>query len=433
MSGLGTHKQGDIDTSFGIDGTFELKVEGYVIEPGANERLRALARADDGSIMLAMGCSPPEGGWRYGLAKITRDGQFDPSFGNQGVVVEPPLSGETLQGAQPFPVDGNATVLVLRSQGSDTWMLTRRDGAGAIDTSFGIDGYVNLDGIRPPGEPGVVKGFVIPAGGGEFFFVGTTQNAEQRYGGIVLRFDASGHLSPAFAGKGYALVDVPLGARGRITDAVVQDDGKILLSTATVAGNSRIVRLLPTGEPDPAFGTNGAFVVESDGAHRNEIERLFWSEEAGIWAAGTIMSRPPAAGLLLTLDDDGTIPVGFNGGRYLELNYGGADDGGIFAYPMHIEASGQGVTLVGRADYDGTLIKRVIVGRHDRTGALDPSFSDDNGFFIIDVDLKGLNFLFFGIDVTDAHLTFEILTGNGAGGTPPERVLVQRYTSWGAR
>lgn len=64
MSGFGAHKQGDIDTSFGIDGTFELKVDGYVVEPGANERLRALARADDGSIMLAMGCRPPAGGWQ---------------------------------------------------------------------------------------------------------------------------------------------------------------------------------------------------------------------------------------------------------------------------------------------------------------------------------------------------------------------------------
>lgn len=432
MSGSGTYKQGDIDTSFGIEGTFELKVDGYVIEPGANERLRALARTDDGHIMLAMGCKLSEGTWQYGLARVTPEGRFDPSFGNQGVVIEPPLPGETLQGAQPFPVGGNGTVLVLRSQGSDTWMLTRRNGAGTIDTSFGIDGYVNLDGIRPPEEPGVVKGFIIPAGRNEFFFVGTVRNAEQ-HSGIVLRFDASGHLSSAFAGKGYTLVDIPLGTSGRVTDAVVQDDGKLLLSTATVAGHSRIVRLLSTGEPDPAFGTNGAFVVEGDGAGRNEIERLTWSKEAGLWAAGTIMSRPPAAGLLLALDDDGKIPVGFNGGKCLELDYGGTDGVGILAYPMHIEGSGQGVTVVGRADYDGTLVKRVIVGRHDLSGVLDPSFSHGRGFFTIDVALKGLNFLFFGIDVTDAHLTFEILTGNGAGGSIPEQVLVQRYTSWGAR
>jgi uncharacterized delta-60 repeat protein len=428
MKASDTRKQGDIDTSFGTDGTFELKAEGYVVEPGGSEPLRALARTDDGKIMLAMGCRQPSSlHWQYALARLTPAGQFDPSFGEQGVVIHPPLPEETLQASQALPVSGGATVLVLRSQFSDTWMLTRRTERGDLDPSFGIDGYVNLDGIRPHIEPGVVKGFVIRAEDEGFFFVGTTKTADAHIGGIVFRFDASGRLNPAFAGNGYALIDLPMGASGRITDAVLQDDGKIVLSTATVAGNGRIVRLLPSGEPDPGFGTDGAFVVEGDSADRNEIERLAWSKESGLWAAGSVMTRVPKVGLLLALDDTGTIPASFNGGMLLEMEYDGVGSQGGLAFPMHIEASASGVMVVGRADYDRTEIKRVIVGRHDVSGGLDTSFGDRKGYFIIDFDLVGFNFLFFGVDVTEAHLTFEILSGDGGGGTNPDRVLVQRY------
>lgn len=370
-------KQGDIDTSFGTDGTFVLKAEGYVLEPGASEPLRALARTDDGKIMLAMGCREPTSQhWQYALARLTPAGQFDPSFGEQGVVIHPPLPGETLQAAQALPVSGGATVLVLRSQLSDKWQLTRRTETGDLDQSFGVDGYVNLDDIHPEIEPDVVKGFVIHAEDEGFFFVGTTKTPDKHIGGIVFRFDASGRLNPAFAGNGYALIDLPFGTSGRITDAILQDDGKVVLSTATVAGNGRIVRLLPTGKPDPGFGTDGAFVVEGDSADRNEIERLAWSVESGLWAAGSVMTRTPKAGLLLRLDDKGRIPVGFNGGKLLEIDYEGLGSQGGMAFPMHIEASAGGVRVVGRADNDRTEIRRVIVGSHDLSGALDVSFGD---------------------------------------------------------
>ncbi len=95
---------------------------------------------------------------------------------------------------------------------------------------------------------------------------------------------------------------------------------------------------------------------------------------------------------------------------------------------MHIAISAEaGVTVVGSADHDGTSIKRVVVGRHVSSGELDSSFGDRDGYFVIEPDLEGFNFIFFGIDVTNDYLVFEMLSGNGVGGTNPDRVLVQRY------
>ena len=435
MKGFGPREQGDIDTSFGTDGVFELKIDGYIVDPGASERLRAMARTADGKIMLAMGCRIEFQGWQYGLARLTPTGQFDPSFGSQGVVIEPPLPEETLQGAQPLPMVGGTTVLVLRSQGSDTWMITRRNASGELDATFGINGYVNLDGIRQATEPGVVKGFAIPAADDGFFFVGTTKNAELKYGGIVFRFDASGKLNPAFAGNGYALVDLALGQSGRVTDAVLQSDGKIVLSTASLPGNAQIVRLLPSGALDPTYGNAGRVVIDGDGlSDRTEVEKLAWWS-GGLWAAGTYASRNARTGLLVALDDNGDIPAAFNDGKPVQIRYGENDnDGGRLAYPMHIEAAADGgVTVLGSADHDRTEVKRVIVGRHLSSGTLDHSFGSPDatgtrkGFYAIDFKREAFNFIFVGVDVSKDHLTFEILSGDGMGGSNPDRVTVERF------
>lgn len=457
MNGFSPRKQGDIDTSFGTAGVFELRVDGYVVEPGASERLRAMAQTASGELMLAMGCRAalrgwrhwlsrflprgliPQAGWQYGLARLTPNGQLDPSFGDQGVAIEPPLPEETLQAAQPLPTTGGATVLVLRSQGSETWMITRRKAAGDLDGSFGINGYVNLNGIRPSIEPGVVKGFVMPAADDGFFFVGTTKSSENEYGGIVFRFDASGQLNRAFAGKGYALVDLSLGGSGRVTDAVLlPGDGSVVLATASVAGNAQIVRVLASGELDPAFGNGGRVVIDGDNASdRTEVEKIAWWS-GGLFAAGAYADRSERIGLLVSLDSSGKIPPGFNGGKPVKIRYGANDSDGVggLAFPMHLEADNDGrVTVVGSADHDRTQIKRVIVGRHLSSGALDHAFGHADaagtpkGFYTIDFDRKGFNFIFFGIDVSEDHLTFEILGGDGGGGSNPDRVTVERFVA----
>jgi hypothetical protein len=243
-----------------------------------------------------------------------------------------------------------------------------------------------------------------------------------------------GRLDHSFAQRGYAHFDVPLGSSGRITDAVVQDDGKIVLSMASASGTSHIVRLLPSGDPDAGFGSEGHVVVAGNNdIDVVQVEKLAWSQ-AGIFGLGHIANRSSRIGLLVALDDTGAMAAGFNEGKPFEIRYGknGDDEplpgrGGLSA-PLNIAVDAKGrVTVVGHADHDRSEIKRVIVGRHLPSGELDPSFGESVGFYTIDFSLVGFNFIFFGADVTDDRLTFEILSGDGGGGSNPDRVLVQRF------
>jgi hypothetical protein len=451
-------RRGGLDPSFGNEGLFDVAFDGYdAVEPAEIDTVRAFARAPDGSFTLALAFGKPNSHtWQYGLVRLTPNGRLDPAFGAGGIVMGSLPPERMMGGAQPWLDQDGGTVVVIRNTESRQWTLARHDRLGARDEAFGgMGGYVNLDAIRPPGEPFVVRGFIIAGPGRSFCFIGSVKQSvagrttegvtttedggmrEDRYvGAVVLRFDGSGRLDTTFAGKGYVYVDVPLNPSGRITDAVVQDDGKLVLSTATTGGNSRIVRLLAdTGSPDPDFGTNGVFVVEGDSADRMEIEKLAWSSEAGLWGLGRNMNLLPRVGLLIALDDKGRIREDFNGGRLMEINYGGAatDDG--FNIPVHIQPSGAGVTVAGgpRRPY-GTEPKVLIVGRHLSSGALDRSFGEADaagtpkGFYGVDLDRKGYNFFYLGIDLNDEYLTVELLNGDGAPPNPnADLTTVERY------
>lgn len=460
---------GDIDPSFGKGGVFHVAFDGYdVVEPAESEG-RAFDRAADGSLTLALRFripGPPAA--QFGLVRLTPGGSLDPTFGKGGIVIGSLPPALRMGGAQPWIDANGGTVVLLRDWLSLRWTLARYDGSGAQDMSFGATGgYINLDAIRPVRDPYVVKGFTIAGPAGTFYFIGdvrqrtagaTVESAatiqgeatiegvstgqgeatrEDRYAGaVVLRFNGAGRLDTTFAGVGYVYVDVPLNPSGRITDAVVQDDGKLVLSTATTGGNARIVRLLATtGTPDPDFGTNGVFVVEGDSADRMEIERLAWSGEAGLWGLGRNMELPPRTGLLIALDDKGRIREDFNGGSLMKINYGGVGTGEGFDAPVHIHTSGTGVIVAGepRRPY-GDEPKALIVGRHLSSGALDRSFGEADeagtpkGFYRVEMDRDGFNWGFLGIDLNDEHLTVELLNGDGGPGVPNEnRTTVERY------
>jgi len=449
---------GDLDPSFGNDGVFDVAFDGYdVVEPSEIDTVRALDRAPDGSFMLALMCRTSDGQtWQYGLARLTPNGHLDPDFGAGGIAVGSLPPALRMGGAQPWIDRDGATVVVLRNQESRRWTLARYDRFGAPDVTFGATGgYINLDSIRPPGEPYVAKGFIVAGLERSFYFIGSVRQrvpartAEgvtaterddtrvDRYAGaVVIRFDGSGRLDTTFAGTGYVYVDVPLNPSGRITDAVVQDDGKLVLSTATAGGNARIVRLLAnTGTPDPDFGTNGVFLVEGDSADRMEIEKLAWSREAGLWGLGQNMELSPRVGLLIALDDKGRIRADFNGGRLMTIDYGGAGSDDGFDKPIHLHTSGAGVTVAGGPlrPY-GIEPKLLIVGRHLSSGALDRSFGEADetgtpkGFYRVDLDRKGFNFVYLGIDLNDEYLTVELLNGDGVPPGPnTDRTTVERY------
>ncbi len=129
-------------------------------------------------------------------------------------------------------------------------------------------------------------------------------------------------------------------------DAVVTQDGKILLSTSSHAGggDARVTRLLPDGQPDPSFGVAGSADVDFGGRYDNGQTvalaangKILLAGHRQIYAAvgrGEIYSSPAVA----RLRSDGSLDRSFGqkgvrifgeSGEVAALDVAPTPDGGV--------------------------------------------------------------------------------------------------------
>jgi uncharacterized delta-60 repeat protein len=193
-------------------------------------------------------------------------GQLDPSFGTNGIVVIPlngpagvvakvlqQPNGELLVAAQGSAIGANNNQIVL---------LTA---AGAVDTTFGVQGIATLSiadnlvefptdmQLQPDGRIVVVADVAAHAAKGIPSH------------GVVARFNANGTLDTSF-GSGGVVALTPLD--GSVADKpnvlLFQPNGQILV--ADVSGTAEVVlRLNADGTPDTSFGKRGTATVSRTG------------------------------------------------------------------------------------------------------------------------------------------------------------------------
>lgn len=216
---------GVLDTGFGADDPLHpgqrLGMTAISMGPTAatNDVARAVALQSDGRIVVAGLGFATEGRFVYGrfaLTRLTADGQLDTSFGTAGRIIAPAIQAETSEYL--------------------TGIALRRDGSLADDDAIIVVGY-----------------------------------AFARNAAIVRRYTSDGQPDPLFGNGGRVVLSdgVANGARtglSRIDDAVLLEDGRIVLLGT---GNDRgfaFVRLNPDGSVDHGFGSNGRTNVKFSGS-----------------------------------------------------------------------------------------------------------------------------------------------------------------------
>ncbi|MGV1047934.1 MAG: hypothetical protein ACOYD4_05350 [Solirubrobacterales bacterium] len=297
---------GELDASFAGDGT---------IGPRASERAAALALAPGGKIVVAQ----EFGDGRPILRRFLPDGRLDRSFGRRGTTPIPVVPKNRLL-AQP---DGH--VIALVQQTCPSWScgyrfsyleILRYDRGGELASKYtrygeswefeaaGIDargyfvvvggdedlGFTTFARFRPRGgiDPslGGPEGLEIeeprygePPQPGDEVVSKASALAIQPDGGFVLAIDSGGtaltrrhrdgSLDAGFGDGGEAVC-----ARGAVQEGPTElfdalaaaPDGSVL--AAGGRGACGLVRYLPAGEPDPAFGDAGHVDLEALGLPR---------------------------------------------------------------------------------------------------------------------------------------------------------------------
>ena len=81
------------------------------------------------------------------------------------------------------------------------------------------------------------------------------------------RLQADGSPDTSFGNGALQSFDAPADAKGIFVSAVAQsDDGKIIAAGTTFGSSGNqvaLIRVLPNGQPDPAWGTNGFLRIPS--------------------------------------------------------------------------------------------------------------------------------------------------------------------------
>ncbi len=272
-------------------------------------------------------------------------------------------------------------LLALTSPSASAGPAATPGAAGALDPGFGQGGKVI---VKPPGEAGEWPGGQAVQPDGAVVVVGTAAPARNGYAFLLLRFLPDGRLDPSFGAggrvwtdlvtlatplKGAVTGDVALGSSSA-SAVVVQPDGKIVVGGSTQSGGTTafaVMRYLPDGRPDPAFGSDGLALTDFDAATNDSVTALSLLPDGRILAAG---AAGDAVGLARYLPD----------GR-LDPSFGPTGSGTVTTAQGLLNALALGVEPGGKllvAGQAGTAGGPFDFGaaRYSRDGVLDPTFGN---------------------------------------------------------
>ncbi len=239
-------QSGKLDKSFGINGV--------AITGDKYDYCYGIALQNDGKIIQA-GTGSYQGIGGFLLMRYNSDGTLDASFGKEGRLVTDFSAKAALAYAVALQTDGKiiAAGYILPNLSYVDIALVRYMPDGSIDSSFGENGIV----ITDLGKDDYVKDMKIQSDG-KIIVTGTSHDENENYTetSFVIRYLPDGKPDESFGDKGIVIQVFTQAIE--ITSLAVQNDGKILSAGRYFVGDKfLILRFLPDGSPDPAFGVDG--------------------------------------------------------------------------------------------------------------------------------------------------------------------------------
>lgn len=304
-------EDGQFDTTFGEDG--------YVLTPfqGDTGETRRVEILPDGKILVA-------GYVRDGtnrdliLLRYSSDGELDPEFGTDGIVVGDFGSSEVAYDMALLP-DGSIALAGEQAGATLDFAVWRYHPSGELDTDFGVGGMRVVDfggseeaarGIAVLDNDGLAVVGHSDVGGNDDF--------------AVIRLDSSGDLDNAFDADGRVTFDNG-GATDGAWDVAVSKDRLVVGGFSRGADNDfMLVRFLSDGSVDSSFGSGGSVVTDFGGVDEI-IFAIGLQDDEKIVAAGASGDVGGAQSFLVArYSEDGSLDSTFGSGGKVETAIGTA-------------------------------------------------------------------------------------------------------------
>jgi uncharacterized delta-60 repeat protein len=366
---------GFIDTTFGAAGT------GKVTTPigSGDDIAKALGIQSGGSIVIA-GSSYNGSNYDFALARYTKDGILDTTFGTAGTVTTPIGSGDAVALALIIQSGDRLDRIVVAgysNNGSNyDFALARYTKDGILDTTFGTAGTVTTS-IGSSNDYAYTLGIQSD---GKIVVAGSSYDGS-KYNFALVRYTKDGILDTTFGTAG--IVTTTIGSNYDYANVLlVQSDDTVLVAGKSSLNiyNSKfcfaLVKYTKDGIPDTTFGTAG-IVTTTIGGVDDEAHALGIQYGGKIVVAGSsyndgslkydfALVRYKADG---TLDTDSTTGFGVAYTGIVTTSIGSNYD---FAYALGIQQSDDSILAAGfsnnSSNYDFALVK------YTKDGSLDTGF-----------------------------------------------------------
>jgi uncharacterized delta-60 repeat protein len=333
-----------------------------VVGTGGAFALGVAVQKDGGIVAAGFGSNGAD--LDFALARFTKAGVLDTSFGGLGVVLTPVGAGDDEAEAVAIQKDGKlvaggwATV-----GGKKRFAAARYLPSGALDASFGSGGKVTTSIANSDDEAAAVAvqkdGKIVLAGK-------SLIGSNNAFG--LLRYTKTGALDTGF-GTGGTLVTTFGPGTAVAGGLAIQPDGKIVAAGyATGAGNLdfAVARYTKAGTPD-VFTSRPGIVAGWNGFGDNDLYAMLVQPDGRPVVAGTY-GNPNADFYVIRLNRDATPDMSFGYFGQASASFGNGND---IAYAVARQPDGK-LVLVGDAFVNGAT--RIAVARFTTNGALDPAF-----------------------------------------------------------
>jgi len=238
---VGVRRDGTRDPAFGDRGVTRIVLP-YRVAGGPWPHVVLRDRA--GRVLVVFGTGTrPDTEDRLDVMRVGRRGTIDRSYGERGFAHTGLVGSCGLEGCRRAALGRGDALVVTGRDPAGGWAVTRLTPDGVPDVMYGLGGTAALGGggqngdalVLAPDGAVVVLGSGFPFGSGSLSFTRLT------------RLTPTGAVDPTFhAGEP---VSVP---QGDGSDLVARPDGKL-----DVLVGLSVIRFLPDGARDPAFGDDG--------------------------------------------------------------------------------------------------------------------------------------------------------------------------------
>lgn len=383
---------GSLDSSFGSSGKVLTSI-------GANDFPYAALLQPNGDIVVSA-----SSGAGFQALRCLPNGSLDQTFGSGGIAQGPAAA----HNGNVLAIQGDGRILVVGSQVTLTgsnFAISRLNGNGTVDTSFGNGGTVTTEFFaQPNGSQESVSALLVQADGkilaGGAVGNGSGYRGTPFFTGLA-RYENNGALDPTFGSGGIVIATAVRGATALAEDAsgnifdlntsVIAEfspngthdasvtpapltvrsqgganaflaDGRFLFAQSIVhRGDSDVqaVRYTATGSLHPTFNNPPVDYTSAEARDYASSIALQPNGQAVLAGPHTTYSWASSFGLE-RVNVDGSLDAGFGSGGTLTTSFGATDD---TARAVLVQPDGK-IVAVGRSSDSSTGTTSVAIARY---------------------------------------------------------------------